>query len=125
MKIGSPGHISLKIKSTRASMSTTLGASVLLPVLSIICGAAPSAHALDPIPAHIASGLQAGVVTSVEQRSLFISGKHYTVDPEVEIRDQEDNVLQPEVIKRGHEVRFHLQKGGSNTIDFLIVYMPQ
>jgi hypothetical protein len=47
------------------------------------------------------------------------------VDPEVEIRDQEDNVLQPEVIRRDHEVKFHLKKGASNTIDFLIVYMPQ
>jgi hypothetical protein len=69
--------------------------------------------------------LQAGVVTSVEQHSLSINGKQYTVDPEIEIRDQEDNVLQPDVIKRDHEVKFHLKKGEGNTIDVLIVYMPQ
>lgn len=82
-------------------------------------------YALDPIPSHVASGLQAGIVTSVESRSLFINGKEYAVDSEVAIRDQEDNVLQPEVVKRDHEVKFHLKKGAANTIDFLIVYMPQ
>ena len=64
-------------------------------------------------------------MTSVESRSLFINGKEYLVDPDVEIRDQEDNVFPPEVVKRDQEVKFHLKKGAGNTIDFLIVYLPQ
>ena len=106
-------------------LSATLGVSVLVAVLNMICGYIPSAQALDPIPAHILNGLQSGVVTSVEQQSINISGKMYTVDAEIQIRDQEDNVLQPEVVQIGHEVKFHLKKGVSNKIDFLIVYMPQ
>ncbi len=98
---------------------------VLAVMLGIVSGYAPLVHALDPMPAHVASAMQSGVVTSIEQRSLFISGKMYTVDPELQIRDQEDNVLQPEVVKIGHEVKFHLKKGESNKIDFLVVYMPQ
>ena len=97
----------------------------LVAMLGMTSGNASVAYALDPIPAHFASGLQAGVITSVESRSLFINGKEYMVDPEVEIRDQQDNVFPPEVVKRGLEVKFHLKKGGSNTIDFLIVYLPQ
>jgi hypothetical protein len=85
----------------------------------------PLAHALDPIPSGIMSGLQAGVVTSIGHQSLFISGKEYTLDPEVEIRDQEDNVLQADVIKPDHEVKFHLKKGDGNRIDVMVVYMPQ
>lgn len=98
---------------------------VFTVALALISGYPSVAHALDPMPAHIASGLQSGVVTSIERNFLFINGKQYTVDPEVEIRDQEDNVLQPEIIKRDHQVKFHLKKGDSNKIDFLIVYMPQ
>lgn len=97
----------------------------LVAILGMTSGNFSVAYAVDPIPAHIASGLQAGVVTSVESRSLFINGKEYAVDPEVEIRDQEDNVFPPEVVKRDQEVKFHLKKGAGNTIDFLIVYMPQ
>ncbi|MDH5739170.1 MAG: hypothetical protein OEY77_02470 [Nitrospira sp.] len=106
-------------------LSATLGVSVLVVALNMICGYAPPAQALDPIPVHIMNGLQAGVVTSVESRSLFINGKEYLVDPDVEIRDQEDNVFPPEVVKRDQEVKFHLKKGAGNTIDFLIVYLPQ
>jgi hypothetical protein len=97
----------------------------LVVVLGMVCGDLLLAQALDPIPAHIMSGLQAGVVTSIGNKSLFISGKEYTLDPEIEIRDQEDNVLQADVIKSGHEVKFHLKKGDGNKIDVLIVYMPQ
>lgn len=125
MKIGSLSHISKKNKGTRGSLAARLSVSVLAIILSMICGNVPLALPADPIPAHIASGLQAGVVTSVESRSLFINGKEYLVDPDVEIRDQEDNVFPPEVVKRDQEVKFHLKKGAGNTIDFLIVYLPQ
>ncbi|MGE0467883.1 MAG: hypothetical protein AB7L09_09460 [Nitrospira sp.] len=125
MKINALRHAHRNGKRVAARLSATLGVSVLVTVLSMICGYAPSAQALDPISAHFMSGLQAGVVTSVESRSIFINGKEYAVDSEVQIRDQEDNVLQPEVIRRDHEVKFHLKKGESNKIDFLIVYMPQ
>lgn len=125
MKISALRHAHRNGNRVAARLSATLGVSVLVTVLSMICGYAPSAQALDPISAHFMSGLQAGVVTSVESRSIFINGKEYAVDSEVQIRDQEDNVLQPEVIRRDHEVKFHLKKGESNKIDFLIVYMPQ
>ena len=125
MKISSLRHAHSNGKRVGERLSTTLGVSVLVAVLNMICGYTPSAQALDPIPVHILNGLQAGVVTLVEQQSLNISGKMYTVDAEIQIRDQEDNVLQPEVVQIGHEVKFHLKKGESNKIDFLIVYMPQ
>jgi len=125
MKVSSLRHAHSHGKRVGERLSATLGVSVLVAALNMICGYTPSAQALDPIPAHIMSGLQAGVVTSVESRSLFINGKEYAVDSEIEIRDQEDNVLQPEVINRDHEVKFHLKKGESNKIDFMIVYMPQ
>ncbi|QPD06077.1 MAG: hypothetical protein Nkreftii_003851 [Candidatus Nitrospira kreftii] len=125
MKINALRHAHRNGKRVAARLSATLGVSVLVTVLSMICGYAPSAQALDPIPMHIMNGLQAGVVTSVESRSLFINGKEYLVDPDVEIRDQEDNVFPPEVVKRDQEVKFHLKKGAGNTIDFLIVYLPQ
>ncbi|MBK9307372.1 MAG: hypothetical protein IPM58_09880 [Nitrospira sp.] len=102
-----------------------LGVSLLVAVFGMANGLVPLAYALDPIPPHVANGLRAGVVTSVESRSLFINGKEYLVDPDVEIRDQEDNVFPPEVVKRDQEVKFHLKKGAGNTIDFLIVYLPQ
>ncbi len=125
MKFSSLRHAHSNRKRVAGRISATLGVSILVTVLNMICGYTPSAQALDPISAHFMSGLQAGVVTSVESGSLFINGKEYAVDSEVQIRDQEDNVLQPEVIRRDHEVRFHLKKGESNKIDFLIVYMPQ
>jgi len=125
MKISSLRHAHSNGKRVGDRLSATLGVSVLVAVLNMICGYTPSAQALDPIPVHILNGLQAGVVTLVEQQSLNISGKMYTVDAEIQIRDQEDNVLQPEVVQIGHEVKFHLKKGESNKIDFLIVYMPQ
>lgn len=99
--------------------------AVLVAALSTVCGYALLAHALDPIPSATMSGLQAGVVTSIGHQSLVISGKEYTLDPEVEIRDQEDNVLQADVIKPNHEVKFHFKKGNGNKIDVMIVYVPQ
>lgn len=125
MRNGSYKKICTKGEPTWVGLSATLGVSLLVTLSGMANGFMPLAHALEPIPSHIASGLQAGVVTSVESRSLFINGKEYAVDPEVAIRDQEDNILQPEVVKRDHEVKFHLKKGAANTIDFLIVYMPQ
>lgn len=83
---------------------------VLAVMLAIVNGYAPLVRALDPMPPHVASALQSGVVTSVEQQFINISGKMYTVDHEIQIRDQEDNVLQPEVVQIGHEVKFHLKK---------------
>ncbi len=126
MQIDSLRKISMKREAGAMSMSAQRAVTVLVAILVVIfCGGAQLAHALDPIPAHIMSGLQTGVVTSVEPRSLFINGKEYMVDPDVEIRDQEDNVFPPEVVKRDQEVKFHLKKGAGNTIDFLIVYLPQ
>lgn len=125
MKIGRTKHTCPMAKSTRVRQSATICVSVLVTVLAVVCEHAQVAHALDPIPASMASGLQAGVVTSIGHQSLFISGKEYTLDPDIVIRDQEDNELQPDVIKTGYEVKFHLKKGDGNKIDLLIVYMPQ
>lgn len=125
MKTTSAGYNSTKPKSNRLQLAAMISVSIFCVAVSGVCGNSQLAHALDPIPAHILSGLQAGVVTSVEQQSINISGKLYTVAPEIQIRDQEDNVLQPEVVQIGHEVKFHLKKGESNKIDFMIVYMPQ
>lgn len=105
--------------------STMIGGIVLIAILSTIFGQTQWAQALDPIPVGIASALQPGVVTSVWSQALFISGKEYTLDPEVEIRDQEDNLLQADVIRSGHDVKFHVKKGEGNKIDVLVVYMPQ
>ncbi|NGZ97490.1 MAG: hypothetical protein CV089_15455 [Nitrospira sp. WS110] len=125
MKIGSLKVFSMMITPSRTRMFATLGVSLLVAVSGMANGNVPLALAADPIPPHVANGLQTGIVTSVESRSLFINGKEYMVDPEVEIRDQEDNVFPPEVVKRDQEVKFHLKKGAGNTIDFLIVYLPQ
>lgn len=105
--------------------STAICGIVLMAIFGTVYGQAQWAQALDPIPAGIASTLQPGVVTSVWSQALFISGKEYTLDPEVEIRDQEDNLLQADVIKSGHDVKFHVKKGEGNKIDVLVVYMPQ
>lgn len=125
MKIGPAKHTCPMAKGTRVRKSVATCGIVLVAVLGAICGHELVAHALDPIPAGVVSGLQAGVVTSLGHQSLFISGKEYTLDPEIVIRDQEGNELQSDVIKIGHEVKFHLKKGGGNKIDVMIVYMPQ
>jgi len=126
MKIDLVKHIYQMAKSSRSRRHVTICMGVLMAVLgALFCGHALVAHALDPIPVSVASGLQAGVVTSIGQQALFLNGKEYTLDPEIDLRDQEDNVLEPEVIKVNHEVKFHLKKGDSNKIDLMIVYMPQ
>ena len=124
MMIRSTKHIGPLVRGHQWRKPVTIS-GIMIAMLGAVCGQGAIVHALDPIPMGIASGLQPGVVTSIGNQTLFISGKEYALDNEVEIRDQEDNVLQADVIKPNHDVKFHLKKGEGNKIDVMVVYMPQ
>lgn len=125
MMISSAKHVGPMIRNHQSRKLITISGIMMIAMLGSVFGHGSFVHALEPIPMGIASGLQPGIVTSIGNQTLFISGKEYTLDNEVEIRDQEDNVLQADVIKPNQEVKFHLKKGEGNKIDVMVVYMPQ
>lgn len=92
----------------------------------VLTGAAAPhlSHAGELLPAGMAS-YPAGKITSVYETTLQINGRTYGLTSEVVLVDQRGHPLEKVAIRVDLEVKYHLQKGTTEQIDWLLLVLPR
>ena len=78
----------------------------------------------QPIPS-ITVGYQHGTITAINEKTLDIDGRTYSVTPDVVMLDEHGDALDPARLMVSAEVKFHVTKEQSNKIDKMIVILPR
>ncbi|SPP64892.1 hypothetical protein [Nitrospira lenta] len=100
-----------------------IGGWVLL--MSIAGVTAPaSSYADEPLPAAAAS-YPTGKVTSVYETTFQIDGRTVGLAPEAVLVDRHGDPLQPAALRVDIDVKYHIQKGTTDKIDWMLLVLPE
>ncbi|MEP6933983.1 MAG: hypothetical protein ABI988_08605 [Nitrospirota bacterium] len=98
----------------------TLMAVTVLSVMNISIATADD----EPLPM-VTIGYQNGTITAINENTLDIDGRTYSVTPDVVMLDEHGETLDSVRLMVTAEVKFHVKKEQSNKIDKMIVTLPK
>lgn len=75
-------------------------------------------------PAGMAS-YPSGKITSIYERTFQIDGRTVSLAPEAVLVDRHGDPLQPAVLRVDIDVKYHIQKGTTDKIDWILLILPE
>jgi hypothetical protein len=75
-------------------------------------------------PAGIAS-YPSGKVTSIYERAFQIDGRTVSLVPEAVLVDRHGDPLPPTALRVDIDVKYHIQKGTTDKIDWMLLILPE
>lgn len=75
-------------------------------------------------PAGMAS-FPSGKITSIYERTFQIDGRTVSLAPEAVLVDRHGDPLQPAVLRVDIDVKYHIQKGTTDKIDWMLLILPE
>lgn len=101
---------------------TLLGGVALVALTGM---AAPhSGHAGEPLPAGMAS-YPSGKITSIHDATFQIDGRTVSLAPEAVLVDRHGDPLQPAALRVDIDLKYHIQKGTTDKIDWMLLILPE
>ncbi|MCC6140054.1 MAG: hypothetical protein IT389_05480 [Nitrospira sp.] len=112
-------------KSGRILMRWRGVATGCLVVAAVVFIAAPSSsHADEPFPAAMAS-YPMGKITSIHETTFQIDGRTVGLAPEAVLVDRHGDPLPPAALRVDIDVKYHIQKGTTDKIDWMLLILPE
>lgn len=97
----------------------------LVALISIASMAtAVSSYADEPLPVAAAS-YPTGKITSVYETAFQIDGRTVSLVPEAVLVDRHGDPLQPTDLRVDIDVKYHIQKGTTDKIDWMLLILPE
>ncbi len=91
----------------------------------LVAIATPSlSHADEPLPAAAAS-YPTGKITSIHEAAFQIDGRTVSLAPEAVLVDRHGDPLQPAALRVDIDVKYHIQKGTTDKIDWMLLILPE
>jgi hypothetical protein len=91
----------------------------------LVAIATPSlSHADEPLPAAAAS-YPTGKITSIHETAFQIDGRTVSLAPEAVLVDRHGDPLQPAALRVDIDVKYHIQKGTTDKIDWMLLILPE
>jgi hypothetical protein len=78
----------------------------------------------DPPLQAMAVAHQSGKITGIYETTFQIDGKTYSLAPDAVILDRHGDPLQVRDLRVDTDVKYHLLKGTTDKIDYLILFLP-
>ena len=78
----------------------------------------------EPLPAAFAS-YPAGKVSSIYERAFQIDGRTVSLAAEAVLVDRHGDPLPPTAIRVDLDVKYHIQKGTTDKIDWMLLILPE
>lgn len=75
-------------------------------------------------PAGMAS-YPSGKITSIYEKTFQIDGRTVSLAPEAVLVDKHGDPLQPAALKVDIDVKYHIQKGTTDKIDWMLIILPE
>ncbi|ULA62319.1 MAG: hypothetical protein LZF86_10180 [Nitrospira sp.] len=96
----------------------------LVVAVFIAMAASPSSYADEPFPAAVAS-YPTGKITSIHETTFQIDGRTVSLAPEAVLVDRHGDPLPPAALRVDIDVRYHIQKGTIDKIDWMLLILPE
>jgi hypothetical protein len=85
----------------------------------------PSVSFADqPLPQQAVVAYKDGTITGVYEATIQIDHKTYTLAPDVVLLDRHGDELDGRHLRVDIEVKYHLEKGSTDRVDRMILYLP-
>jgi hypothetical protein len=108
-----------------SSTQATASLAALLLILLIAAVWGPSLSFADQsLPQQMAVAYKDGTITGIYDTTLQIDHKTYTLAPDAVLLDRHGDGLDARHLRVDIEVKYHLEKGTTDRIDRMILYLP-
>lgn len=101
-----------------------LSAASLLTIGVSLGAGATVVRADEPLPAAAAS-YPTGKVTSIYETAFQIDGRTVSLVPEAVLVDRHGDPLPPTALRVDIDVKYHIQKGTTDKIDWMLLILPE
>ncbi|NOS77918.1 MAG: hypothetical protein HOP35_08215 [Nitrospira sp.] len=98
--------------------------SCLVAVVLVAIATPSSSYADEPLPAAAAS-YPTGKITSIYERTFQIDGRTVSLAPEVVLVDRHGDPLAVTDLRVDIDVKYHIQKGTTDKIDWMLLILPE
>jgi hypothetical protein len=78
----------------------------------------------EPLPSAMAS-YPTGTITAIYERTFQIDGRTVSLVPEVVLVDRHGDPVAPTAVRVDMEVKYRIQKGTTDKIDWMLVILPE
>lgn len=129
MASGQPG-VNVRIMNSSRRSGTILmwwrGVVMSCSVVAVLVGLTvpPSSYADEPLPA-AAAGYPTGKITSIYGGTFQIDARTVSLAPEVVLVDRHGDPLLPTALRVDIDVKYHIQKGTTDKIDWMLLILPE
>lgn len=99
--------------------------AMVLMIGSALSAGVEGVHADESsLPGGIAS-YPSGKVTSIYERTFQIDGRTVSLVPEAVLVDRHGDPLPPTALRVDIDVKYHIQKGTTDKIDWMLLILPE
>lgn len=78
----------------------------------------------EPLPAALAS-YPKGTITAIYETTFQIDGRTFSLAPEAVLVDRHGDPLGPTTIRVDIDVKYRIQKGTTDKIDWMLLFLPR
>ncbi|UVT15677.1 MAG: hypothetical protein H8K04_18030 [Nitrospira sp.] len=116
----------MKLKSQGSHSSLDLRKLIVLCSILVLAGAgvAQISRADEPLPSAMTS-YPKGTITAVYEATFQIDGRTFSLTPEVVLVDRHGDPLAPTAIRVDIDAKYRIQKGTTDKIDWMLLYLPR
>lgn len=113
-------------KRSGSTLTLLCGAVIgCLVAVALLAIATPSSsYADEPLPAAAAS-YPTGKITSIYETAFQINGRTVSLVPEAVLVDRYGDPLQLTALRVDIDVKYHIQKGTTDKIDWMLLILPE
>lgn len=126
--VGEGGMTTMRAKTQRSQMQKSwmaLSVASLLTIgLSLSVGTEVVQADEPSIPAAAAS-YPAGKITSIYETAFQINGRTVSLVPEAVLVDRHGDPLPPTALRVDIDVKYHIQKGTTDKVDWMLLILPE
>lgn len=101
------------------------GLASQLMLMALLLGATPDCVFADNVFPPEAMSYPSGKITGLYQTTLQIDGRTYSLTPEVVLVDRHGDPLETSQLRVDIDVKYHLQKGTTDKIDWMLLILPE
>lgn len=115
-----------KTNRSKRQKSLTVLAAASLVTIGVLLGLGAEAVQADEssFPAGMAS-YPAGKITSIYETVFQIDGRTVSLVPEAVLVDRHGDPLPPTALRVDIDVKYHIQKGTTDKIDWMLLILPE
>jgi len=112
-------------QEVRKNWSHRAAALVLAMGFGMMIGLAPESPRADQSVPMMTVGFSSGTITAIYETTFQIDHRTYSLTPDAVLLDRHGDELKVSDLRVTIDVKYHLEKGSTDKIDRMILYLPE